>query len=373
MSKINSFSKEEQNRYARHFSIPEFGVTAQERLKKSSVLVVGAGGLGSPTLLYLAAAGVGHIGIVEFDIVDDSNLQRQVLYTTEDIGKSKAQTAKKRLKALNPFIEITLHETKLTTKNALEIISRYDIVADGTDNFPTRYLVNDACVLAGKVNVYASIFRFEGQVAVFNFLQKEGTRSANYRDMFPAPPPPGMVPSCAEGGVLGVLPGIIGSMQASEVIKILTSVGEPLVNLFFMMDVASFSMRTLKIKRNFKINITQLLDYELFCGISESNLKTEVKEITVSELKEIINQKADFQLIDVREDFEYELSNIGGELIPSGSILDNEQQVSRIKKVVIICRSGARSATTIEQLQALGSFDNLYNLKGGMLAWEAEK
>ncbi len=371
MSKINLFSKAELNRYARHFAIPEFGKKAQEKLKQSSVLVVGAGGLGSPVLLYLAAAGVGHIGIVEFDVVDDSNLQRQVLYTTEDIGKSKAQTAKKRLEALNPFIKITLHETQLTAENALEIISQYEVVADGTDNFPTRYLINDACVLAGKVNVYASIFRFEGQVAVFNYLKKDGNRSANYRDMFPSPPPPDMVPNCAEGGVLGILPGIIGSMQANEVVKVLTQIGEPLINRFYMFDAASFTMRTLKIKRNPDLNISQLIDYEEFCGSTKSNLKKEIKVITVAELKEMMAQKVDFQLIDVREDFEYEIANMDGELIPLGTILDNEKRIIRTKKVIIHCRSGVRSATAIEQLQELGDFDNLYNLEGGILAWEA--
>lgn len=372
MSKINFLSKEELNRYARHLNIPEFGIAAQQKLKNSSVLVVGAGGLGSPVLLYLAAAGVGKIGIVEFDTVDESNLQRQVLYTTEDIGKSKAQTAKKRLETLNPFIKINLHETQLTRKNAIEIISQYDVVADGTDNFPTRYLVNDACVLAGKVNVFASIFRFEGQVAVFNFLQKDGTRSANYRDMFPTPPPPGMVPSCAKGGVLGVLPGIIGSMQANEVIKILTKIGEPLVNRFFMYDAASFTMRTLKIQKNPDNTISQLIDYEDFCGISNNNHLNDVKTVTVADLKKMMVEKSDFQLIDVREDFEKEMFDIGGELIPSGSILENEKRISRTKKVVIYCRSGARSAKAIEQLQTLSGFDNLYNLEGGILAWEAE-
>lgn len=372
MSKINSFSKNELIRYSRHFNIPEFAMEAQEKLKKSSALVVGAGGLGSPVLLYLAAAGVGKIGIVEFDVVDESNLQRQVLYTTKDVGKSKAQLAKKRLEALNPFIKIELHETKLTAKNALEIISQYDVIADGTDNFPTRYLVNDACVLAGKVNVFASIFRFEGQVSVFNFLQKDGVRSANYRDMFPTPPPPGMVPSCAEGGVLGVLPGIIGSMQASEVIKILTGVGEPLVNRFFMFDAASFTMRTLKIRKNEAISISQLIDYEEFCGITQKNEIDEIKTITILELKKWMAEKADFQLIDVREDFENEIFNIGGTLIPSRQVLENVERINRNRKVVIYCRSGARSARVIEQLQELGGFDNLYNLEGGMLAWEKE-
>ena len=370
MSKINLFSNQELDRYARHFAIPEFGIEAQEKLKKSRVLVVGAGGLGSPVLLYLAAAGVGHLGIVEFDRVDDSNLQRQVLYTTQDVGQSKAKAAAERLQALNPFIKITLHETRLTSENALEIISQYDIVADGTDNFPTRYLVNDACVLAGKVNVYASIFQFEGQVAVFNFLQKDGTRSPNYRDLFPSPPPPGMIPDCAEGGVLGVLPGIIGSMQASEVIKIITGFGEPLVGRFFMMDVKSFTMRTLKIQRNAALSITELIDYEVFCGVTASTTQEGVKDISAEKLKKMIDEQASFQLIDVRQPYEHEIFNIGGTLLPSDKILDSQSDIATDKIVILYCRSGARSSQAIQRLQALGDFHNLYNLKGGILAWQ---
>lgn len=363
MSKINQFSKTELNRYSRHFNIPEFGVASQLELKNSSVLVIGAGGLGSPVLLYLAAAGVGHIGIVEFDVVDESNLQRQVLYTTKDIGQPKAQIAKQRLEALNPYIKITLHESKITSKNALEIISQYDVVADGTDNFPTRYLVNDACVLAGKVNVFASIYRFEGQVAVFNFLNNDGSRTSNYRDLFPSPPPPDMIPSCAEGGVLGILPGIIGSMQATEVIKVITEIGEPLINRFFMYDAASFTMRTLKVQKNPTVQISTLIDYEAFCGIREKN--EHIKEITTESLKKMITQNVDFQLIDVREPHEYAVENLNGTLIPLGDILERSEEISKNKKVIIHCKSGARSIRAIEQLQKIG-FDNLYNLKGGM-------
>ena len=229
-----ALSPPELRRYARHITIPEFGIAGQQKLKAAKVLVIGSGGLGSPVLLYLAAAGVGTIGIVDFDIVDESNLQRQVLFTVDDVGASKAQTAKKRLQALNPHIKVIVHETRFTRDNALDIIKDYDVVADGTDNFPTRYLVNDACVLSGKVNVYASIFQFEGQVSVFNYKYPDGSRGPNYRDMFPEPPPPGLVPNCAEGGVLGVLPGIIGSLQASEVIKVITGVGEPLAGRLFL-------------------------------------------------------------------------------------------------------------------------------------------
>lgn len=366
----NLLSSAELGRYARHITIPEFGITGQEKLKAASVLVIGSGGLGSPVLLYLAAAGVGHIGIVDFDVVDDSNLQRQVLFTVDDVGKSKAETAAKRLKALNPYIKITVHNTAFTRDNALDLIKDYDVVADGTDNFPTRYLVNDACVLAGKTNVYASIFRFEGQVSVFNYLKKDGSRGPNYRHMFPEPPPPGLVPNCAEGGVLGVLPGIIGSIQASEVIKVITGVGEPLVGRLFLFDVAAFETRTLKINVKQKVEIKELIDYESFCGLDEK--KKEVKEITVQELDKLINLGLDFQLIDVRKDFEYEIANINGELIPLSTVKDNIAKIARDKKVVIHCKSGVRSANAIRELEDLYPFDNLYNLKGGILAYANE-
>lgn len=364
-------SAQEMARYARHIAIPEFNVEGQKRLKAAKVLVIGSGGLGSPVLLYLAAAGVGHLGIVDFDVVDDSNLQRQVLFTVDDVGKSKAETAKKRLHALNPHIKITVHNTRLTKENALDLINQYDIVADGTDNFPTRYLVNDACVLSGKTNVYASIFRFEGQVSVFNYLNEDGTRGPNYRDMFPEPPPPGLVPNCAEGGVLGVLPGIIGSLQASEVIKVITGIGEPLAGRIFLFDAASFTTRTLKVNKNPKTKITELINYEQFCGILPTNV-SEVKEITVKELYHLQVQSTDFQLIDVREPYEYEIANLEGELIPLGAIAESAERISRDKKVIIHCRSGKRSADAIRELESLHGFDNLYNLKGGILAWSKE-
>ncbi|MCF8247660.1 MAG: molybdopterin-synthase adenylyltransferase MoeB [Saprospiraceae bacterium] len=368
----NNLSPAEIARYARHIAIPEFGLPGQEKLKAGRVLVVGSGGLGSPVLLYLAAAGVGHIGIVDFDTVDDSNLQRQVLFTTDDIGKSKAETAKERLLALNPHIDIVVFKTRFTRENALELIDGYDVVADGTDNFPTRYLVNDACVLAGKVNVYASIFQFEGQVSVFNYPQPDGERGPNYRDMFPEPPPPGLVPNCAEGGVLGVLPGIIGSMQASEVIKVLTGVGEPLAGRLFLFDAASFTTRIFKVQKNPDTKITELINYEQFCGIESPDELRPVKEITVQELYDWQTQGADFQLIDVREPHEFAAANLNGELIPLGTVSTAAYRIAKNKKVVIYCRSGVRSATAIRELEDLFGYENLYNLKGGILAWSKE-
>ena len=369
MSDSINLTPAELARYSRHIAIPEFNLAAQKKLKAAKVLVVGSGGLGSPMLLYLTAAGVGHIGIVDFDVVDDSNLQRQVLFTVNDIGQSKAETAQRRLSQLNPHVTFKVYNTALTSSNALEIIKDYDVVADGTDNFPTRYLVNDACVLTDKVNVYASIFRFEGQVSVFNFLNEDGERGPNYRDIFPSPPPPGMVPSCAEGGVLGVLPGIIGSMQASEVIKVITGIGEPLAGRLFLFDAASFTTRILKIKKNANTNITELIDYDFFCGILP---KEKEGQVSVQELKKMMDAGEDFQLIDVREPYEYEISNLKGELIPLTSILKNIDKISKDKKVIIHCKSGARSATAIALLKDEFPFENLYNLDGGILAFSKE-
>ncbi|MEL6637298.1 MAG: ThiF family adenylyltransferase, partial [Bacteroidota bacterium] len=272
---------------------------------------------------------------------------------------------------LNPHIDIRVHNTRFTSENALDLVAQYDVVADGTDNFPTRYLVNDACVLAGKTNVYASIFRFEGQVSVFNYPLEDGSRGPNYRDLFPEPPPPGLVPNCAEGGVLGVLPGIIGSLQASEVIKVITGVGDPLTGRLFLFDAASFTTRILKVAKNPATRIEELIDYELFCGIQPDE-EIAVPEIQVSELKTWIDRGADFQLIDVREAYEYDIANLGGTLIPLGTIAERAKQIDRNKKVVIHCRSGKRSADAIRELQHLYQFDNLYNLKGGILAWSKE-
>ncbi|WP_020529018.1 molybdopterin-synthase adenylyltransferase MoeB [Flexithrix dorotheae] len=378
MSEV-TFSKDELERYSRHLIIPEFNIEGQRKLKAAKVLVVGTGGLGSPMLLYLAAAGVGTIGIIDFDVVDDSNLQRQVLYSVDDVGVPKVEAAKKRIQALNPHINIVVHETMLTSQNALDIVKDYDVVADGTDNFPTRYLVNDACVLLGKTNVYASIFRFEGQVSVFNYTDKEGNVGPNYRDLFPSPPPPGLVPSCAEGGVIGVLPGIVGSLQANEVIKVITGVGEPLSGRLFIFDALSFITRTLKIYRDEEnpLNgknptITELIDYQQFCGIPQKSEEKNVKEITVKELANMVKNNVDFQLIDVREPYEYDIANIKGELIPLAQVEESYNKINSDKQVVVHCRSGKRSADAIELLEKKYGFKNLYNLKGGILAWADE-
>lgn len=378
------FSKAELERYSRHLIIPEFNIKGQSKLKKAKVLVVGTGGLGAPLLQYLTAAGVGTIGVIDFDVVEDSNLQRQVLFSVEDIGKPKTEAAVAKMRALNPHVNFIIHNTQLTSHNALDIIKDYDVVADGTDNFPTRYLVNDACVLLGKPNVYASIFRFDGQLTVFNYQFGDGKTGPNYRDLYPEPPPPGLVPSCAEGGVIGVLPGILGTLQANEVIKILAGIGDPLVGRMFTIDALGFETRTFKFKKDPKNPISgenptldKLIDYEHFCGIPQQKAEKEqnkkiVKEITVKELKELQDSNEDFQLIDVREDFEYEIANLGAELIPLGKVLDNVDKIAKDKKVVIHCRSGARSANAIAALERGFAFDNLYNLKGGILAYADE-
>ena len=381
MTQNNDFSKEELERYSRHLIIPEFNIEGQRKLKNAKVLIVGSGGLGSPLLEYLTAAGVGQIGIVDFDIVDKSNLQRQVLFTVDDVGKPKVEAAKARLQAQNPFINIHTYNTRLTSENAIDIIKNYDVVADGTDNFPTRYLVNDACVLQGKVNVYASIFRFEGQVSVFNYKYENDERGPNYRDLFPTPPPPGLVPSCAEGGVLGVLPGILGSIQASEVIKVIAGIGDPLVGKLWLFDALTFETRTLKIRKNENNPLTgsnptqtKLIDYEQFCGIGDevSSNENKVKEVTVYDLKNYLENHEDFELIDVREPYEYEIANLGADLVPLGSISSYADNISRNKKVVIHCRSGKRSADAILKKKKKYGFSNLYNLKGGILAWADE-
>jgi sulfur-carrier protein adenylyltransferase/sulfurtransferase len=371
-----TFSRKELSRYNRHIIIPEFGLEAQQKLKKSKVLVIGSGGLGSPLLLYLAAAGVGHIGIVDFDTVDDSNLHRQVLFGVSEVGKPKVEAAKQRLEGINPYIEIKIYNTQLTSVNAMDLVSNYDVVADGTDNFPTRYLVNDACVLSGKPNVYASIFQFEGQVTVFNYVNKAGELGPNYRDLYDSPPPAGLVPNCAEGGVLGVLPGIIGSLQALEVIKVITGVGDPLSGKLYTFDALSFQSRTFAIKRRDTnplngSNPTQfeLIDYEQFCGMKAVDRK--VKEIEVEEFILWQENGENFQLIDVREPEEYNDRNIGGTLIPLNNILEEADKVSTDRKVLIYCRSGKRSSTAIQQLEDKFGLDNLYNLKGGILDYIA--
>lgn len=376
------FSKAELERYSRHIIIPEFNIEGQKKLKNAKVLVIGTGGLGAPLLLYLTAAGVGTIGIVDMDVVDDSNLQRQVLFTVKDVGRPKVEVAAERLTQLNPHVKFITYNTQFHSSNAFDILKDYDVVADGTDNFPTRYLVNDASVLLGKTNVYGSIFRFDGQVTVFNYQYENGEVGPNYRDLYSEPPPPGLVPSCAEGGVLGVLPGIIGSMQASEVIKVITGVGDPLVGRLFTYDALNFETRVLRFKKD-KLNpisgenatIKELIDYEQFCGIikqpthSETQKINTVKELTVQELKQLIDSKANFQLIDVREDYEFEIANLNGELIPLGTILQHVDKINKDKQVVVHCRSGKRSADAIRVLEERFGFENLYNLKGGILAY----
>jgi len=371
------FSKEELARYNRHIIIPEFGMESQKKLKAAKVLVIGSGGLGSPALLYLAAAGVGTIGIVDYDVVDDSNLHRQILFGVDVVGLPKVEAAMYRLQSLNPYISIKLYNKQLTSENALSIIKEYDVVADGTDNFPTRYLVNDACVLLDKPNVYASIFQFEGQVTVFNYCNNQGERGPNYRDLFSEPPPAGLVPSCAEGGVLGVLPGIIGSLQALEVIKVITGIGEILNGRLFTFDALNFETRTFDLKRRAdnplngaNPTIHKLIDYEQFCNAKAVEKK--IKEITAKDLYHWQVQGEDFQLIDVREPYEYEIVNIGGELIPLDTIVDHADKISRDKKVVIHCKMGGRSAKAIRQLEDKFKFQNLYNLKGGILSYVDE-
>ncbi|MEO8771289.1 MAG: molybdopterin-synthase adenylyltransferase MoeB [Ferruginibacter sp.] len=368
------FSPAEYARYNRHIIIPEFGLAGQQKLKGAKVLVIGSGGLGSPVLLYLAAAGVGTLGIVDFDVVDDSNLQRQVLFGVTEIGKPKVEAAKQRLQGLNPHINIITYNTQLTSQNALDIVKDYDVVADGTDNFPTRYLVNDACVLLNKPNVYASIFQFEGQVSVFNYTDAKGNVGPNYRDLYPTPPPPGLVPNCSEGGVLGVLPGIIGCLQASEVIKVVTGIGDNLSGRFFVFDALTFETRTFNISRNENnpLNgknptIKQLVDYEQFCGMKA--VEKAIKEITVDEFDQWKESGEDIQVIDVREPGEYEEVNIGALLIPLATVSDNADKISRNKKVVVHCKMGGRSAKAIRELEEKFGFNNLYNLKGGITAY----
>ncbi len=358
-------TSQERHRYARHLILPELGEEGQRKLRKASVLVVGAGGLGSPLLQYLAAAGIGRIGIIDPDRVSSSNLQRQVLYGDKDLGRLKVEAARDRLKDLNPLIDIDIYADTLRRDNALELIQQYDIVADGTDNFPTRYLVNDACVLAGKVNVYASIFRFEGQVSVFNAPLENGERGPNYRDIFPAPPPPGQVPSCAEGGVLGVLPGIIGSMQANEVIKLAADIGQPLIGRLFLFDAADFSTRILRFKPQAATSITELIDYQEFCGVPAVE---DLPSIDVASFRSMQARGEDFILLDVREPSEYQADNISGQLIPLGEFSSHLDQFDRDQTYVVHCRSGARSAQAVQQMQEAG-FQQAFNLEGGLIAY----
>jgi molybdopterin/thiamine biosynthesis adenylyltransferase/rhodanese-related sulfurtransferase len=364
---------QELQRYSRQILLSELGKEGQQKLKDGSVLVIGAGGLGSPALYYLAAGGVGRIGIIDFDVVDASNLQRQILFTSEDVGKPKSETAQKRLEKLNPLIKIEVHNDIMNSQNAMSVISNYDLVIDGSDNLPTRYLVNDACILLKKTLIYGAIFQFEGQVSVFNASQKDGSRGPNYRDLFPEPPPPEMVPSCSVGGVLGVLPGIIGSMQANEAIKILTGIGTSLSGRLFLFDSLDFTTRFLNLKCNpdnpvsgKNPTIHTLVDYEEFCN--PSNKKATIKEISPLEVKKMMDEAVSFQLIDVREPHEFELVNIGGENIPLNIVEQNISAIKRDIPVVIHCKSGERSMLAIEKLKVRG-FTNLLNMEGGIVKW----
>jgi sulfur-carrier protein adenylyltransferase/sulfurtransferase len=362
-------SQQESLRYSRQILLPDLKLEGQEKLKTGSVLVIGAGGLGSPALYYLTAAGVGRIGILDFDIVDVSNLQRQILYSSEDVGSPKAIKAAERLSSLSPYVKIETHQCFLNTENAMGIISNYDLVIDGSDNLPTRYLVNDACVLLNKTLIYGAIFQFEGQVSVFNQLLNDGTRGPNYRDLFPQPPPPEMVPSCSEGGVLGVLPGIIGSMQANEAIKVLAGIGTTLSGRLLLFDALDFSTRYLKIKTDpNREAITGLIDYEQFCNPKHQK---ENNEISPSSAKELITSKNEIQIVDVREPFEFDLGNIGGVNIPLKTLDQNLKMISKDTQVIVLCKSGGRSSQAITKLKELG-YSNVMNLSGGLLLWKRE-
>jgi sulfur-carrier protein adenylyltransferase/sulfurtransferase len=369
-----TLSKDEVLRYSRHLIMPEVGMEGQLKLKQARVLCIGAGGLGSPLGLYLAAAGVGKLGMVDFDVVDFTNLQRQILHGTSDVGRSKLDSAAATLQEINPNVELVRHETRLTSANALEIFAGYDVVADGTDNFATRYLVNDACVLTGKPNVYGSIFRFEGQASVF--ATREGPC---YRCLYPEPPPPGLVPSCAEGGVLGVLPGIIGAIQALETIKLIIGKGEPLIGRLLLFDALGLKFRELKLRKNpgcpacgLHPTIDHLIDYDEFCGIrgqEEVTAVPQIPEITPIELKQMMDEGRDFRLVDVREPHEFDICRIPGSLlIPLGDVPARMNELDSAQEIVVHCRSGARSARAVEFLRQAG-FSRIHNLKGGILAW----
>jgi adenylyltransferase/sulfurtransferase len=370
-----TLSKDEILRYSRHLIVPEVGMEGQLKLKAAKVLLVGTGGLGAPLGLYLAAAGIGRIGLVDFDVVDFTNLQRQVIHFTKDVGRPKIESAAEKMQALNPNVEIVKHEVALSSENALDIIKDYDLVVDGTDNFPTRYLVNDACVLLGKPNVYGSIFRFEGQATVFAY---EG--GPCYRCLYPEPPPPGLVPSCAEGGVLGILPGTIGLIQATETVKLILGIGEPLVGRLLLYDALGMHFRELKLRKNPECpicgdhrTITGLIDYHQFCGVPQQPAKQESQltesEIEVTAVKEKLDRGDKFVLIDVREPHEYQICHIpAAKLIPLGEIGKRLGELDPEADIVIHCKSGVRSARACGILRAAG-FQHVRNMKGGILAW----
>jgi adenylyltransferase/sulfurtransferase len=374
---LPQLSTEEMARYSRHLILPEVGMEGQQKLKAARVLCVGTGGLGSPLAFYLAAAGIGTLGLVDFDVVDASNLQRQIIHSTKDVGRPKIVSATEKLVALNPFLNVVQHETMLTSQNALEIISQYDIVADGTDNFPTRYLVNDACVLTGKPNAYGSIFRFEGQASVFATQQ-----GPCYRCLYPEPPPPGLVPSCAEGGVLGILPGLVGVIQATEVIKLILGKGEPLIGRLLLVNSLDMKFRELKLRKNPECpvcgknpTVTQLIDYQQFCGIvPEAKVAAEkngIAQMSVTELKQKLDAREDVFILDVREPYEYQIAQIGGHLIPLGELPNRLGELDAAKEIVVHCKSGGRSQRAAEFL-AQNGFAKLHNLAGGITAWSNE-
>ncbi len=372
-TELPTLDQSEILRYSRHLILPEVGLEGQRRLKAASVLLVGAGGLGSPLALYLAAAGVGRIGLVDFDVVDLTNLQRQVLHGTSQVGRPKLASARERIADLNPHVQVETYETRLSSANALEILRAYDIVIDGTDNFPTRYLVNDACVLLGKPNVYGSIFRFDGQASVL--ATPEGPC---YRCLYREPPPPGLVPSCAEGGVLGVLPGLIGTIQATEAIKLITGAGSPLVGRLLLVDALEMRFRTVRLRKDPECpacgtrEITELVDYEQFCGISAEPAANGVAALTPLELAARLGRGDDFDLLDVREPHEWAIGRIpGARLVPLGTLGDALAELDPDRDIVVYCKSGQRSARAALQLQAAG-FPRVWNLAGGILRWSEE-
>jgi adenylyltransferase/sulfurtransferase len=367
-----TLSNEEVLRYSRHLIMPEVGMEGQLKLKAAKVLCIGAGGLGSPLALYLAAAGVGTLGIVDFDVVDFTNLQRQIIHGTADVGRKKLDSAEESIRSINPFVNVRRFETKLSSENALAILHQFDIVVDGTDNFPTRYLVNDACVLTGKPNVYGSIFRFEGQASVL--ATKDGPC---YRCWYPEPPPPGLVPSCAEGGVLGILPGLVGVIQATEAIKLILGKGEPLIGRVLLVDALGMKFRQVKLRKNPDCpvcgphpTITKLIDYQEFCGIrgQEAPVTTKVPEIQPEELKQRLNAGDDIFILDVREPHEYQICNLNGYLIPLGDLPKRVHELDSSREIVAHCRSGVRSAKAVDFLRQAG-FQKVKNLAGGVLAW----
>ena len=367
-----SLNNDEILRYSRHLIMPEVGMEGQLKLKAAKVLCIGAGGLGSPLALYLGAAGVGTLGLVDFDVVDYTNLQRQIIHRTEDVGHPKLDSAADKIKAMNPFVNIKKFNTHLSSDNALDIFKEFDIIADGTDNFPTRYLTNDACVISGKPNVYASIFRFEGQASIFGM-----PAGPCYRCLYPEPPPPGLVPSCAEGGVLGILPGLLGVIQATEVIKLILGSGDPLIGRLLLVDALGMKFRELKLRKNPDCpvcgnnpTIKKLIDYQEFCGIRGEEAPAEVttSEMQVEELKQRLDRGDDLFILDVREPHEYQICNIGGHLIPLGDLPRRVNELDTSKEIVAHCRSGVRSAKAVNFLRQAG-FKKVHNLAGGILAW----